>query len=161
MKTLYLIRHAKSSWEFDISDDERPLNTRGLNDAELIGEELKSLIKPIDKVLCSPAKRTRMTASIILKHLEIPETKFSIVPDLYDFSGNQVMDEIKKCDAAIDTLMVFGHNHGFTSIVNFLGNKRIDNLPTSGVVAIEFDVKEWQDISVGNTLLTLFPKSLR
>lgn len=161
MKTLYIIRHAKSSWEFDVSDDKRPLNDRGVRDAGLVGEHLKTLVEPIDKVLCSPAKRAHSTAKIIVSHLHVSESVFSLEPNLYDFEGAQVIDVIKNCHDDINTLMIFGHNHAFTSIVNLYGDQHIDNLPTAGVVAIEFDVDTWQNISVGKTLLTIFPKSLR
>ncbi|MBQ4819227.1 histidine phosphatase family protein [Aquimarina sp. MMG016] len=161
MKTLYLIRHAKSSWEFDLPDDKRPLNNRGLNDAELIGEHLKTLIKPIDKVLCSPAERAYSTAKIILSHLEIDDSVFSLEPDLYDFGGHKVIEVIKNCDDDVDTLMIFGHNHAFTSIANLFGSESIDNLPTAGVVCIEFKENNWKDITVGKNLLTIFPKSLK
>ncbi|MDY8135767.1 SixA phosphatase family protein [Aquimarina sp. 2201CG5-10] len=161
MKTLYLIRHAKSSWEFDVTDDKRPLNSRGLKDADLIGNALKTLIKPIDKILCSPAERAHMTAKIILPYLDVSDDVFSLEPDLYDFSGQQVTEVIKNCDDSISTLLIFGHNHAFTSIANLYGSEIIDNVPTTGVVGIEFDVNHWKNINVGKTLLKLFPKSLK
>lgn len=161
MKTLYIIRHAKSSWEFDVSDDKRPLNQRGLADAELIGKELKTVVKSVDKILCSPAKRAFSTAKIVVSHLEVSENIFSLEPDLYDFDGRMAIDVIKRCKDDISTLMIFGHNHAFTSIVNLYGSEQIDNLPTAGVAAIEFDVDKWQNISVGKTLMIISPKSLR
>ena len=161
MKTLYIIRHAKSSWGFNLPDDKRPLNERGLRDAELIGQELKTLVKPIDRVLCSPAERAYSTAKIICNQLSIPEDIFFLEPNLYDFEGAKVINVIKNCKNTIQTLMIFGHNHAFTSLANLLGNTYIDNLPTSGVVAIEFEAEKWQDINVGKTLLTIYPKSLK
>ncbi len=161
MKNLYLIRHAKSSWEFDVSDDKRPLNSRGLSDAELMGKHLETLVKPIDKVLCSPAKRAHQTANIILKYLNVSEDIFELEPNLYDFEGSQVIDVIKSCDNTVSTLMIFGHNHAFTSIANIYGNESIDNLPTAGCVCIQFEVDNWKDINVGKTLLNIFPKLLR
>ncbi len=161
MKTLYMIRHAKSSWEFDVSDEKRPLNNRGLKDADLIGKELKTHVKSIDKVLSSPAKRAHTTAKIILSHLDLPENVFSLEPNLYDFGGSQVIEVIKNCNDEINSLMIFGHNHAFTSIANMYGSERIDNIPTAGVVVIQFDVEEWKKIKVGKTLLKIYPKSLR
>ncbi|WP_025742084.1 SixA phosphatase family protein [Aquimarina pacifica] len=161
MKTLYMMRHAKSSWDFDVPDDKRPLNQRGLNDADLIGKELVSLIKPIDKVLCSPAERAMSTAEIVLNHLNVSKDRFAVENELYDFDGNQVMDVVKNCDDSIQTLMIFGHNHAFTSITNFFGDKRIDNLPTAGFVEIAFNVEHWKNISVGKTLSLIYPKLVR
>jgi len=161
MKTLYMIRHAKSSWEFDVSDKKRPLNQRGLKDADLIGQKLKSIVKSVDKVLCSPAERAFTTANIVLSHLDIDESSFFVEPKLYDFGGSLVIEAIKDCDNAVDTLMIFGHNHAFTYLANLYGDEKIDNVPTAGVVIIEFDVSKWKKINVGKTLLTLYPKSLR
>jgi phosphohistidine phosphatase len=161
MKTLYIIRHAKSSWEFDMLDNKRPLNKRGMKDAELVGEHLKTLVVSIDKILCSPAKRAYSTAKIIMNHLDVSENIFCLESSLYDFEGSQVIDVIKNCSDDINTLMIFGHNHAFTSIANLYGNQYIDNLPTAGVVVIEFEIDKWQNICVGKTLTTVFPKSLR
>lgn len=161
MKTLYLIRHAKSSWEFDVLDQKRPLNQRGLKDANLIGEALKSSISNIDRVLCSPAERAYTTAKIITSHLGVSDDKFQIDDNLYDFDGRMVLEVIKSCDNTIASLMIFGHNHAFTDISNILGDKSIDNLPTAGVVQIQFDVDSWRDITKGKTISTLYPKSLK
>lgn len=161
MKTLYIIRHAKSSWEFDLEDHKRPLNNRGVKDADRIGEQLKSLIKPIDKALSSDAVRARTTAKIILDHLNVEKDTFNLEPKLYDFDGHQVVEVIKNCENYVDTLLIFGHNHAFTSIVNLYGDQKIDNLPTAGVVGIQFDIDNWADIGVGKNILTLFPKDLR
>lgn len=161
MKTLYIIRHAKSSWEFNIDDHKRPLSKRGIEDAERIGEKLVSLIKPVDRVLCSDAQRAKMTAEIILNCLAIDSDIFVLEPNIYNFKGDRVITEIKNCNDKVDSLMVFGHNPGLTSIVNMFGSEIIDNLPTAGVVAIEFEVDKWKNISVGKNLFTLFPKELR
>jgi len=158
MKTLYLIRHAKSSWDFDLEDHERPLNERGQNDANLIGAELKVKIENIDKIICSSAVRALSTAKIILKHLDIDDSEMEIMDALYDFEGNQVVEVIKNCDDRINQLMLFGHNHAFTSLSNLLGTARIDNLPTAGVVKIEFDIQHWRQISEGKTKEVLYPK---
>ena len=136
MKTLYIMRHAKSSWEFDLDDHKRPLNNRGLRDADLIGKKLKSLIKPIDKVLSSDAERAKITAKIILDNLDMDESLFSLESKLYDFNGHQVIEVIKNCTNDIEILLIFGHNHALTSLVNLYGNIVIDNLPTAGFVGI-------------------------
>jgi len=161
VKTLYLIRHAKSSWEFDVSDEKRPLNERGLSDASLIGKELKTIIKKLDRVLCSPAERAYTTAQIVLDYLDIDKNLFSVESKLYDFGGSLVTEVIEECNDSIDALMIFGHNHAFTYLANLYGSLSIDNLPTAGVVAIEFDVTQWKNITKGKTVLTLYPKSLR
>ncbi|GAA4271708.1 histidine phosphatase family protein [Aquimarina gracilis] len=161
MKTLYMIRHAKSSWEYDVSDDKRPLNKRGLKDADLIGKELQTVVKSVDRILCSPAERAHATAKIIVGYLDFSDYIFDLEPRLYDFGGNHVIEVIKSCDDSVDSLMIFGHNHAFTAIANLYGSEKIDNLPTAGVVVIQFDVNKWKNIDVGKTLLKIFPKFLK
>lgn len=161
MKTLYIMRHAKSSWELDLADHDRPLNDRGNTDAHLVGKALKSKIKPVDRYICSTANRAYTTAKIVLSCLDVDEEKLTKEPKLYDFEGHQVIDIIKGTDDDVDTLMIFGHNYAFTSIVNLYGGIRLDNLPTAGLVAITFDTDHWNQIDIGKTILTIFPKSLK
>ncbi|WP_092581117.1 SixA phosphatase family protein [Hyunsoonleella jejuensis] len=161
MKTLILIRHAKSSWEYDVIDHERPLKKRGINDANLIANKLKSLKPKIDKVLISDAMRTKLTAEIILPQLNISSDIISYSSKLYDFSGENLVSVIKSCDNSINALLVFGHNYAITAFVNAYGNVFIDNVPTCGVVAIKFDVNKWSEINSGTTEYTIFPKDLK
>ena len=161
MKILYLIRHAKSSWEFDISDHERPLKKRGIKDASLIGDRLKSLIQPVDLVMSSSATRALRTAEIITEALDISYDAIEVNANLYDFDGRQVMEIIKNCPDRYDSLMIFGHNHALTLLANNLGNERIENVPTAGVVGISFEEDSWKKITSGKNLLTLFPKTLK
>lgn len=156
-----MIRHAKSSWDFDVSDEKRPLNNRGKNDAELIGSELRTAVKSVDHIVCSPARRAHDTAKIVLTQMGIDLNRLQIDDKLYDFGGNKVLEVIKNCDNMMNSLMIFGHNHAFTSLVNMLGNENVDNLPTAGVVCIEFQEDKWKNITVGKNLLTIFPKFLR
>lgn len=161
MKKLILVRHAKSSWEYDVIDHERPLKKRGINDANLIAEKLKSLDISIDKVLVSDAVRTKLTAGIILPILKTPEHIVAFNHKLYDFSGRDLVEVIKGCDNSADTLMVFGHNHAITAFVNTYGSTYIDNVPTCGVVIIEFDIHKWSELIPGNTVTTIFPRDLK
>ncbi|GAB1855508.1 histidine phosphatase family protein [Flavobacteriaceae bacterium MHTCC 0001] len=161
MKKLILIRHAKSSWEFDVIDHERPLNNRGVNDAHLISRELKTLNINIDIAICSDANRAKSTADIILPKLNIESTKITYNHKLYDFSGRDLVDVIKNTDRAVKTLLIFGHNHAITAFVNTYGSTYIENVPTCGVVAIEFETDQWSNIANGSTVFTLFPKDLK
>ena len=161
MKTLTLIRHAKSSWEHNVIDHERPLNKRGLNDAALVSSSLaKNLLHP-ELILSSDANRAKTTASIFMSGLNINEDLINLNHDLYDFSGYNLINVIKACDDAINTLMIFGHNHAITAFVNTYGDVYIDNVPTSGVVILEFDIKQWRDLKPGKTVSTLFPRDLK
>jgi len=160
MKTLYLVRHAKSSWEFDLDDHERPLNERGLNDAPKVAQKVAQLIDLPQLWLSSDAMRAKTTAVFFAQAFDIPDSKIELRPKLYDFSGQAVVDIICSVDDSVDTLIVFGHNNAMTSIVNFYGNKKIDNVPTCGFTAITFDIERWQDLEKGKTIHTIIPKQL-
>ena len=161
MKTLYIVRHAKSSWEFNIDDHQRPLNERGYKDSQKVGLHLASLGLPIESVWSSDANRAKTTATIMTTLMGIDDGLVKMEPKLYDFAGRSVIDAIKNCENGIDHLMVFGHNHAFTTIANQFGSQEMDNVPAAGVVAIQFDVDQWKDISKGNTLFTVVPKGLK
>ena len=93
--------------------------------------------------------------------MEISDKKLEIIEDLYDFGGQNVMNFLRSLPDNEHTVMIFGHNHAFTSLVNILGTEYIDNLPTSGLAMIEFDISNWQELSKGETKLLLFPRHLK
>ncbi|MBQ4914529.1 histidine phosphatase family protein [Maribacter sp. MMG018] len=161
MKNLLLMRHGKSSWELNVGDQDRALLQRGIMDAHLVGAKLAEENMAIDYVFSSPANRALHTAIICLRSLKYPLNRLKIVPDLYDFSGNGVLDFLKSLDDGLDTVLLFGHNHAFTHLVNSLGDRHIDNLPTSGFAHIQFNEGSWKDISRGSTIKTIFPKQLK
>ncbi|HBY67818.1 MAG: histidine phosphatase family protein [Flavobacteriaceae bacterium] len=161
MKTLYLVRHAKSSWKYEVDDHMRPLKKRGHNDATLVSEKVKNEIEPPQKILTSDANRARTTAEYFKNALSISDDNYELTHDLYDFSGQQVMQVIKSLDNSLDKVMIVGHNHAFTSTVNMMGSEKIENLPTSGFVMIEFDEDDWKDVSTGTTQKMVFPRHLK
>lgn len=161
MKNLLLMRHGKSSWDFNVADQDRPLQQRGIVDAHSVGAELATKNLNIDKVYSSPANRALHTAMICLRELDYPLKKCKVVSDLYDFSGEKVIDFIRKADDKLNTILIFGHNHAFTYIANTMGDKYIDNVPTSGFVQIQFKESSWSSIIKGSTLQTIFPKEFK
>lgn len=161
MKNLILVRHAKSSWEYDVIDHERPLKTRGINDANLISSNFKNNEFTLDSVLVSDALRTKLTAEIFQKNLEFSPNCCRFEHDLYDFSGEKLTEVIKSCEKSLQNVMIFGHNYAITNFVNTYGDKDFANVPTSGLVWLEFDIDDWQDISKARTKLHLFPKNLK
>ena len=161
MKTLVLIRHGKSSWEHQVSDVHRPLKKRGITDANLVVDEFLKMNFEPDLVVSSPAKRAFDVCKIFTKKMDISEKIIQINPTIYDFEGGKTADFIKSLDDTYEKIMLFGHNYAFTNLVNTLGSTYIENLPTSGLVLIEFDVKSWKDINKGISKLILFPKHLK
>jgi len=161
VKILYLIRHAKSSWEHNLEDFERPLKKRGINDANLVSKYLiTSSIKP-NLILSSGAKRARNTADIFVKNLNLEGIEFKINNAIYDFSGEGLLNVLSTCENSIDELMVFGHNYALTNIANRLGSIAIDNITTSGFVEIHFEANSWSNIKNGITKRIVFPKHLK
>ena len=161
MKRIILVRHAKSSWEYDVNDKERPLKQRGYNDANLVANAFKLKDFEVNKIYCSPAKRALETCEIFFKTLKIDQINPIIVEDLYDFGGNNVISFIKSLSNDENNVMIFGHNHAFTSISNIFGTTYIDNVPTSGLVMISFNTDSWNSIEKGRTELTIFPRDLK
>jgi len=160
MKTLILVRHAKSSWEFNMKDHERPLKKRGYKDANLVFNALKNEIYP-DIIISSDANRAKTTAELYVSHLNIDKNKINLNHLLYDFSGVNLTQVVKNCKNSVNTLMIFGHNNAITNFVNTYGDVIIDNVPTCGVTIIEFNIENWSDLNKGKTIKTLFPKDLK
>lgn len=161
MKTLILVRHGKSSWEDDVPDEERPLKKRAYKDANLVIKAFKKNFKKDFIVWSSFANRALTTARIFQEEFGIADEDFTVKNDLYTFNGNQLIDVISNCDNAVDCLMVFGHNPAVTHSANKLGDHNFENVPTTGLVVLEFEADNWKDLKNGKTLLYLFPKNLR
>jgi len=161
MKTLYMARHAKSSWKHDVIDHQRPLKGRGERDGLLVSEHVAGQVAPPQHMISSDAVRALTTANYFKKTFNISDNHFNTNSELYDFSGQAVMNVIRGLDNSLDRIMIVGHNHAFTSVANMLGNKYIDNLPTCGFVMIDFEVDNWQDITTGITVKTVFPRDLK
>ncbi len=161
MKTLLLNRHAKSSWSDDsITDIQRPLNHRGKEDAPMMGDRLKKRNIAIDKIISSPAVRAFTTANIIAAHIHYAEQQIEIDERIYMLDCNGIISIIKSFSDELNSVLVFGHNPDFTIVANTLANIRLDNLPTCGIVAIEFNTDHWQDIDRDNSKLLFcdYPK---
>lgn len=161
MKKIILVRHAKSSWEFNLEDYERPLSERGFNDASLVSKELCNYKFQLDLLISSGALRAKTTADIFISNLEIDKNICNVNHSLYDFSGQDLLQTIKSTNILVNNLMLFGHNHAITAFVNTYGNIFIENVPTCGVVILEFDIINWNEIKKGNTLKTIFPRDLK
>jgi phosphohistidine phosphatase len=155
------MRHGKSSWDLPVSDMDRALNERGVNDAHLVASAFKKTALKIDALFSSPANRALHTAMIMLRTLDFSLSNFQISNDLYDFSGESVMQFVRELNNKLDTVMIFGHNHAFTEIATSWGNYYIGNVPTAGLVKINFDVDTWSEVSKGKIETTIFPKQLK
>jgi phosphohistidine phosphatase len=147
MKTLVIVRHAKSSWDdAGLSDHQRPLSKRGLRDAPMMGARLAEWGPPVDRVISSSAARALATAELVTEEMGLPWDEIQIEDALYHASEEEMIDIINEQDDYVDGLMLFGHNPGMTYLVNDLSNLDLDNLPTCGVVVLQFEVDSWSEI---------------
>jgi len=156
MKTIYLVRHAKSFWgDQSTPDFDRPLNKRGKRDAPFMGEILNDKkVKP-DLIISSPAKRAKKTAIAIANEISYPEKKIVFKEELYEATINTILKILQKLDERHNTIMIFGHNPGLTLLNNHISNHYIDNIPTCGVVTLETDNK-WIEIDKNSCQLLFF-----
>lgn len=162
MKTLYLVRHAKSSWKFpELADFDRPLNRRGKRDAPEMGKRLQQQgIRP-DLITSSPAKRARKIARAIAKAVGYPASAIAYSPEVYEASVDSLVALLQAADNQVAVLMLVGHNPELTDLANQLTDHYIDNVVTSGVVAIEFTTERWAEVGQhkGQFLWYDYPKS--
>jgi phosphohistidine phosphatase len=163
-KTLYIVRHAKSSWEDPfLSDHERPLAPKGVRKTKKIAGFLKNSISRPELFLSSTAVRARQTAGILAKELGYPEEKIKYTANLYHAGEDAIFNELYALPDDIHSVMIFGHNPGFTYFVNLFLNPTIDNLPTSGTVSISFSTNKWNEINTAkfHVNFVVFPKMLK
>ena len=157
MKTLFLVRHAKSSWENrNISDFERDLNDRGRRDAPFMAGILKKKKIKIDKLLTSPAKRALITAKIFANELKISEDEIINNDNIYEADRKDLLKIIMKADDKINNLMLFGHNPGLTYLSNYLCNYEVDNIPTCGIICMKLDFDSWKYLGNKSCSLNFF-----
>ena len=161
MKTLYLIRHAKSSWSFDLNDHDRPLGKRGRKDVLKMGKHLAELQPKPEVLISSTASRAFYTALHICDQMGIDEGHIRLDKGLYHAGASEILKIVNEAPNC-DRLAIFGHNPGFTSAANALANLDFDNIPTCGMVGIHFNVKYWKDVQFGKGMLSFFyfPKEI-
>ena len=144
MKTLLIIRHAKSSWKDTSQNDfDRPLNNRGNNDAQTMAERLKQKNIAIDIFISSTAKRAISTCCYFAEAYKVKENGIITYPQLYHAPPEVFYDVVKKINDQCTSAALFSHNPGITSFVNELTLAQIDNMPTCGIFAIKIYTQSW------------------
>lgn len=164
MRTLYLIRHAKSSWgNPGLRDHDRPLNERGLHDAPKMAQLLvEQGVKP-DLLVSSPAKRALTTALFFAEAFKMDSGAVVREPNIYEAYPQEILRIIRALPDSYKTALLFGHNPTFTEVANhFVDNDYIDNVPTCGIVKITSTAATWQEFSEGNSKVAAcyFPKEV-
>lgn len=161
MKQLFLLRHAKSSWDDPtISDLERPLNKRGKNDSFLMANVFKQLDLVPELIISSNAKRAYSTAKRIASVLYDNKNSLIVDDELYDASVESFMSFINSLNDNFDKIMLVSHNPVITIITNKLSNTSITNMPTCGLALIEFNVSFWSEVkfNTGELISFEYPK---
>lgn len=150
-KTLFIVRHAKSSWDYEnISDVDRPLKHRGIRDAYEMARRVKIERQFPDLLISSPAIRALHTADIFTRVLELNFSKLRIDERLYGSGLGVIKKLISEQDDSIKKLMIFGHNPDFSELATALSGKPYIELSTCGVVRFDFDTSQWSSISGDN-----------
>jgi phosphohistidine phosphatase len=155
MKTLYILRHAKSSWnDTNLSDFERPLNERGFGDAPMMGGVMKKNKFQPDLILSSPAKRAAQTATLARESAEISgEIQFD--KRIYEASPKRLLEVIAEQNAGSKSILLVGHNPGLEGLVEFLSGESLP-MPTAALAVIDLEIEQWSEItSTTGTLRTL------
>jgi phosphohistidine phosphatase len=161
MKSVLLVRHAKSSWDFDVDDFDRPLNHRGLTDAPAMAKKLLKKEVKIDAFISSPAKRAFATATAFATAYEEKQKNIIVVPGLYEPTLDAFFHTINNLANDLKRVAIFSHNPGITHFANKLTSVTIDDMPTCGVFALKADIKKWQDFAEASKEFWFFdyPKS--
>ncbi|MEI6185009.1 MAG: histidine phosphatase family protein [Bacteroidota bacterium] len=163
MKQLFIIRHAKSSWDNMLQKDfDRTLNERGMRDAPAMAKRLVDKGIIIDKFVSSTAVRAFTTATFFAKAYHQKESDIIAVPELYHAGEEVFYKTIRGLDNSLNSVALFSHNPGITYFVNTLTNSRIDEMPTCGIFAIQTPIEKWEDFEEGNNKFWFFdyPKNV-
>lgn len=164
MKTIALVRHAKSSWkDATLPDLDRPLNRRGRVDAPEMGRRLQSQPFTLRTVYSSPAVRATETAEWLMPTLGLRVEQAQVEPALYTFNYEELLAWLRGLDNDCDHFAVICHNPAMTDLVNFLTLSQITKIPTCGIAVLRVNVGNWINLGAGMAELTYidFPKSIK
>jgi len=148
MKTLLLVRHAKSSWDQPgLSDFDRPLNDRGKKDAPAMAKRVKEKGIGLDHLISSPAKRAKKTAKYFAEEFGLKKEDVTLVEGLYGATQTEFLQAIKEIDDSYTKVALFSHNPGITDLASSLTNVRVDDMPTCAVFALQIETDKWEDFT--------------
>lgn len=166
MKTITLIRHAKSSWkEPMLQDMDRPLNRRGQANAAMMGERLHSILKKNipKKIYSSPAVRAEETAHLMSDYLRVSAGAIELIPALYTFNYEELLEWVRGLSRDEGNVLLVCHNPAITELFNLLTLSDLEKIPTCSIAVLELDVVDWHQVGAGMARVKHydFPKSDR
>ena len=158
MKRLTLLRHAKSSWtEPSLADHDRVLSERGERDAPKMGKRMAARKVRPSRIIASSAARASAPAKFIAEALKYPAEFLQVEKELYLATPDQILELVCSQEDNFSDLLLIGHNPGITDLANrLLPSIGLNNLPTSGVVALDFDTKKWSELAEVNAKLGFY-----
>lgn len=147
LRRLYIIRHAKSSWDHHgLEDIDRPLASRGIRNAkDMAGRLLKAGLIP-QVLFTSPANRALNTALLMSSKWKLDPEQLQVHELLYDAYVSDIQKVVSRAPSHISDLAIYGHNPAFTAYANIFLDFQLDNLPTAGVVVVSLESDSWEDI---------------
>jgi phosphohistidine phosphatase len=146
MKTLLIMRHAKSSWkEADLPDHERPLNKRGQRDAPQMGARLRALPQPPQAILASTAVRARATAALVAEALSF-EGEVGLVAGFYSEAPDAYFTALRRLPDDVDSALIIAHNPGVEELLSLLTGEE-EVMPTAAVAHVRLPIAAWRDLS--------------
>lgn len=162
MKTIFLLRHAKSDWNNeDLDDFDRPLNSRGLKTAPKIGKLIGKNQFEIDLIISSPAKRARQTAILVKESAEI-KGEIEYEERIYEASLQTLLEIVNEFDEKYKTVLMVGHNPSFERLLYFLTGD-LQPMPTAALALIDLTIDRWNEINAecGNLRNLIRPKEMK
>ncbi len=159
MKELVLIRHAKSSWELNVEDWDRPLTKKGIERIRKIVLSSPEVFSSTDVIYTSNANRATHTTLIMVNTLSLPLDKVNITKELYTFKISNLVYFVKNIPNTFKRVICVGHNPAFTEAISYFSSNFLGHLPTSGWVKLEFKQSKWAEIADGNLTLGI-PKQI-
>jgi phosphohistidine phosphatase len=160
-KTLYLVRHAKSSWgEPELADIDRPLNKRGGRNCQEMGGRMKKRGWVPELILSSPANRAITTARCIARQIDYPKADIVVDENIYCSGAGVLCDILQQLDERYTEVMLVGHNPDMTELVNRLCGPVISDMPTCAIAMIRLELDHWSETGaiVGGLADYDFPK---
>ncbi len=157
MKNLFLLRHAKSSWDDpDLKDFERPLNQRGLEDIPVMAARFAERNLSVTSIICSPALRTKTTARLFSEAINYGGEAIISNPELYFAGVGMFLKATNLIDDDSESAMLVGHNPAITEFANAMANVAIENIPTCGLVQLQLDIDTWSQAELGKATMLEF-----
>ncbi|MCC6516074.1 MAG: histidine phosphatase family protein [Chitinophagales bacterium] len=161
MKSLSIIRHAKSDWSAGVDDILRPLNERGKSATKLIGNYLQQKSILPDLIISSPATRAQDTAKAIARAIHYDVQKIQTEPCVYFGTSTNIVDKIKTLPNTMNDVFIFGHEPILSSLIYQFTKNTLEKFPTCAVYRISFDMNDWSTLKLGKTEFFIFPKLLQ